>query len=130
MIQFRPATKRTSMYEYIILNVWLMPCTLPGPQRNKMVHRYTKTLDLPDCCHSSYSSYHDKSESLLWSKSSLEFPEELSDSVPLDSKLYGAGIEVVSLNESLLVSDTSVSSLLVQLPRLGSLSDIVITVST
>ena len=42
-------------------------------------------------------THHDKSESLLWSESSLEFFEELSDSVLLGSKLYGAGIELVSL---------------------------------
>ena len=66
---------------------------------------------------------------LLWSESSLEFYDELSDSVSLGSNLYGDGIELVSLNESLSVSDASASSLSVQLTRLESLSDIVITAS-
>ena len=40
MIQFCPATKRTGMYQYIILNVWLMPCTLPGThKKGTQVHK-------------------------------------------------------------------------------------------
>ena len=30
MIQFRSATKRTGTYQYIPLNIWLMPCAFPG----------------------------------------------------------------------------------------------------
>ena len=43
MIQFCPATKRTSMYQYVILNVWPMPCTLPAThtkkQKGTQVHK-------------------------------------------------------------------------------------------
>ena len=33
MIQFCTATKRTGMYQYIILNKWLMPFAFPGAQK-------------------------------------------------------------------------------------------------
>ena len=131
MIQFCPATKRTGLYQYIIhvLHVWLMSCFFQVHTQKNKTKRYTgtqKTLDLPDSCHSSYSSYHDNSERLLWPESSLEFFGELSNSVSLGSKVYEAGIEPVSLNGSISVSDTSAFLLSVQLSRLTSLLDIVI----
>ena len=35
MTQFCPATKRTGMYHYIILNAWVMSGTLPGTHTKK-----------------------------------------------------------------------------------------------
>lgn len=77
-----------------------------------------------------FLSYHDVSESLSYSESLLEESSgaELSDSDPLGSYIYGAGIKDVSLSDELEGLPVSDWSLPVPLSS-SSLSDMVVYIS-